>query len=77
LKPETIGYRSNKAVKTMLDVIADATGIEKREERILIIYFVIRTFVEIWDEAPEPVKQYYQYKFKEIDKVYKIIRYIL
>ena len=74
LKPETIGIRSNKAVKTMLDVIADATGLEKKD---IITYFLLRGFVEIWEEAPEPVKQYYRYKFKEIDDVYRIARSIL
>ena len=74
LKPETIGIRSNKAVKTMLDVIADATGIEKKD---LLTYFILRAFVEVWDSAPEPVKQYYRYKFKEIDEVYRIARSIL
>ncbi len=48
LKPETVRIRSNKAVKTMLDVIADATSIEKKD---LLTYFVLRAFVEIWDEA--------------------------
>ena len=74
LKPETIGIRSNKAVKTMLDVIADATGIEKKD---IITYFLLRGFVEIWEEAPEPVKQYYRYKFKEIDEVHKIVKPML
>jgi hypothetical protein len=74
LKPETIGVRSNKAVKTMLDVIADATGIEKKD---IMTYFLLRGFVEIWEGTPEPVKQYYRYKFKEIDEVYKIAKSIL
>ena len=74
LKPETVGIRSNKAVKLMLDVVADATGLEKKD---LLTYFVLRAFVEVWDEAPEPVKQYYRYKFKEIDEVYKIAKSIL
>ena len=71
LKPETIGIRSNRAVKIILDVIADATGIEKKD---IIIYFLLRGFVEVWDSAPDPVKQYYRYKFKEIDEVYKIAK---
>ena len=74
LKPETIGIRSNKAVKTMLDVIADATGIEKKD---LVTYFILRAFVEVWDSALEPVKQYYRYRFKEIDDVYRIVKSIL
>ncbi len=74
LKPETIGIRSNKAVKIMLDVIADATGLEKKD---LLTYFVLRAFVEVWNSTPEPVKQYYRYKFKEIDEVYKIAKSIL
>ena len=74
LKPETIGIRSNKAVKIMLDVIADTTGIEKKG---VITYFLLRGFVEIWEGAPEPVKQYYRYKFKEIDEVYKIAKSVL
>ena len=74
LKPETVGIRSNKAVKMMLDVIADTTDIEKKD---LMTYFVLRAFVEIWDDAPEPVKQYYRYKFKEIDEVYKIAKSML
>ena len=74
LKPETIGIRSNKAVKIMLDVIADTTGIEKK---CVITYFLLRGFVEIWEGAPEPVKQYYRYKFKEIDEVYKIAKSVL
>jgi len=74
LKPETVGIRSNRAVKLMLDVVADATGLEKKD---LLTYFVLRAFVEVWDEAPEPVKQYYRYKFKEIDEVYKIAKSIL
>ena len=71
LKPETIGIRSNKAVKAMLDIIADTTGIEKKD---LITYFLLRAFVVIWEKAPEPVKQYYRYKFKEIDDVYGIAK---
>jgi hypothetical protein len=74
LKPETIGIRSNKAVKIMLDVVADATGLEKKE---LITYFVFRAFVEVWDGTPEPVKQYYRYKFKEIDEVYEFLKLML
>ncbi len=74
LKPETVGIRSNKAVKIMLDVIADATGLEKKD---LLTYFVLRAFVEVWNSAPEAVKQYYRYKFKEIDEVYKIAKSIL
>ena len=74
LKPETVGIRSNKAVKVMLDVIADTTGVEKKD---IITYFLLRGFVEIWEEAPEPIRQYYRYKFKEIDEVYKIARSIL
>ena len=74
LKPETIGIRSNKAVKTMLDVIADATGLEKKD---LLMYFILRAFVEAWDKAPEPIKQYYRYKFKEIGEVYKIAKSVL
>lgn len=74
LKPETVGIRSNKAVKIMLDVVADATGLEKKD---LLTYFVLRAFVEVWDVAPEPVKQYYRYKFKEIDDVYKIAKSIV
>jgi len=74
LKSETIGIRSNKAVKIMLDIVADSTGLEKKD---LLTYFVLRAFVEVWDETPEPVKQYYKYKFKEIDEVYKIAKSIL
>jgi len=74
LKPETVGIRSNRAVKIMLDVVADATGLEKKD---LLTYFVLRAFVDVWAEAPEPVKQYYRYKFKEIDEVYKIAKSIL
>lgn len=74
LKPETIGIRSNKAVKVILDIIADATGIEKKD---IITYFLLRGFVEIWDSTPEPVKQYYRFKFKEIDEVYNIVKSIL
>jgi len=58
----------------MLDVVADATGLEKKA---LLTYFVLRAFVEVWNTAPEPVKQYYRYKFKEIDDVYKIAKSIL
>lgn len=74
LKPETVGIRSNKAVKLMLDIIADSTDLEKKD---LLTYFVLRAFVEVWNTAPEPVKQYYRYKFNEIDEVYKIAKSIL
>lgn len=71
LKPETIGIRSNRAVKIMLDAIADATSLEKKER---ITYFVLRAFVEVWNSAPDPVKQYYRFKSKEIDEVYEITK---
>ena len=58
----------------MLEVVADSTGLEKKD---LLTYFVLRAFVDVCDEAPEPVKQYYRYKFKEIDEVYKIAKSIL
>ena len=74
LKPETVGIRSNKAVKLMLDIIADSTDLEKKD---LLTYFVLRAFVEVWNTAPEAVKQYYRYKFNEIDEVYKIAKSIL
>jgi len=55
LKPETIGIRSNKAVKTMLNIMADVTDLDKKD---VITYFILRCFVEIWRGAPEPVKEY-------------------
>lgn len=39
LKPKTVGIRSNKAVKIMLDVVADSTGLEKKD---LLTYFVLK-----------------------------------
>jgi len=74
LKPETIGIRSNRAVKIMLDIIADATGLEKKD---IVTYFILRAFAEVWEDAPEPVKQYYKFKFKEIDEVHRIVKSIL
>lgn len=74
LKPETVGIRSNKAVKVVLDVIADAMGLEKKD---LLTYFILKAFVDVWEEAPEPVKRYYRFKFKEIDEVYRVVRSIV
>ena len=74
IKPETIGIRSNKALRVMLDIVSDVTGIEKKD---LLTYFLLRCFAEIWDNAPEPIKQYYRFKFKEIDEVYEIVKSLL
>lgn len=70
-KGEVVSARCNRAVKVMLDLAGEVLGIDKKD---VLTFVALKVFPEAWENAPEPVRKYYEYKYPEIGKLYELVK---
>lgn len=68
---DTISLRSVKAIKVMIGFISEVLKVEKKD---ILTYLVLEHFLEVWNAADDPVKEYFRYNYGEIDEIVRIVR---